>query len=132
MCFMCLLWLTFACKSCFDPVNPVQRLLQLLRAHMKTSFLVAILLLAFSLVMAQDTSEIRNFLRINKDFCTGGQPKLEHLEKLKADGVKTIINLRQPSEHRAAEEEAKAKDVGLKYFNIPVAYGNPNEEQVAE
>ena len=95
---------------------------------MKISLLIVILLLA----VAQDPGEIRNFLRVNKDFCTGGQPKLEHLEKLKADGVKSIINLRQPSEHRAAEEEAKAKELGLKYFNIPVAYGNPNEEQVAE
>src|SRR5215813_9741321 len=95
---------------------------------MKITCLIAVLLLAFF----QDTGEIRNFLRVNKDFCTGGQPKLEHLEKLKADGVKSIINLRQPSEHRAAEEEAKAKELGLKYFNIPVAYGNPNEEQVAE
>jgi len=99
---------------------------------MKTTFLMAVLLAACSSVIAQDTGEIRNFLRVNKDFCTGGQPKLEHLEKLKADGVKAIINLRQPSEHRAAEEEAKAKELGLKYFNIPVAYGNPNEEQVAE
>jgi outer membrane protein assembly factor BamB len=96
-----------------------------------------IILLVFSLlvvssVAAQDVGEIRNFLRVNKDFCTGGQPRLEHLEKLKADGVKAIINLRQPSEHRAAEEEAKAKELGLRYFNIPVAFGNPNEEQVAE
>jgi outer membrane protein assembly factor BamB/protein tyrosine phosphatase (PTP) superfamily phosphohydrolase (DUF442 family) len=96
---------------------------------MKTSFIAALLLFAF---MAQDPGEIRNFLRVNKDFCTGGQPRLEHLEKLKADGVKSIINLRQPSEHRAAEEEAKAKELGLRYFNIPVAFGNPNEEQVAE
>ena len=81
---------------------------------MKTTFLMAVLLAACSSVIAQDTGEIRNFLRVNKDFCTGGQPKLEHLEKLKADGVKAIINLRQPSEHRAAEEEAKAKELGLK------------------
>jgi len=93
---------------------------------------LTVLLLAFSSAMAQDAGEIRNFLRVNKDFCTGGQPKLEQLEKLKADGVKAVINLRQPSEHRAAEEEAKVKELGLRYFNIPVAYGNPNEEQVAE
>ena len=99
---------------------------------MKITSFIAVLLFAFSSAMAQDPGEIRNFLRVNKDFCTGGQPKLEHLEKLKADGVKAIINLRQPSEHRAAEEEAKAKELGLRYFNIPVAYGNPNEEQVAE
>lgn len=91
-----------------------------------------VVLLIVSSTMAQDPGPIRNFLRENKDFCTGGQPKLEHLEQLKKEGVKSILNLRQPSEHRAAEEEAKAKELGLRYFNIPVAYGNPNEEQVAE
>jgi len=91
-----------------------------------------VVLLIVSSAMAQDTGPIRNFLRENKDFCTGGQPRLEQLEQLKNEGVKSILNLRQPSEHRAAEEEAKAKELGLRYFNIPVAYGNPNEEQVAE
>jgi protein tyrosine phosphatase (PTP) superfamily phosphohydrolase (DUF442 family) len=51
---------------------------------------------------------------------------------LKKEGVKSIINLRQPSEHRADEEEAKAKELGLRYFNIPVAIGNPKDEQVDE
>lgn len=100
---------------------------------MKTIFVVlSILLLGVSSVIAQESGEIRNFLRVNKDFCTGGQPRLEHLEKLKAEGVKAIINLRQPTEHRAEEEEAKAKELGLRYFNIPVAYGNPKEEQATE
>ena len=101
--------------------------------EMKPILIVFSILLAVSAVLAQeDTSSIRNFLRVNKDFCTGGQPRLEHLEKLKADGVKAIINLRQPSEHRAAEEEAKAKELGLRYFNIPVAVGNPQDEQATE
>src|ERR1044072_2671880 len=96
-------------------------------------YLTLILLLAVSPTAAQeDTGQIRNFLRVNEQFCTGGQPRLEHLEKLKAEGVKAIINLRQPSEHRAEEEEAKAKELGLRYFNIPVAYGDPKEEQVTE
>ncbi|MEO8435477.1 MAG: protein tyrosine phosphatase family protein [Pyrinomonadaceae bacterium] len=80
----------------------------------------------------QDVPPIRNFLQINKDFCSGAQPRLEHLEKLKTDGVKSIINLRPPSEHRAAEEEAKAKELGLRYFNIPVVFGDPKEEQLSE
>jgi outer membrane protein assembly factor BamB len=100
---------------------------------MKTILIVFSILLAVSAVPAQeDTSSIRNFLRVNKDFCTGGQPRLEHLEKLKADGIKAIINLRQPSEHRAGEEEAKAKELGLRYFNIPVAVANPQDEQAIE
>ena len=90
-------------------------------------------LLALSAVPVQDQAPpIRNFLRVNSDFCTGGQPKIEHLETLKKDGLKAIINLRQPSEHRAAEEEAKAKELGLKYFNIPFAFGEPKDEQVEE
>lgn len=84
-------------------------------------------------IFAQDSvPPIRNFIRMNKEFCTGAQPRLEHLEMLKKEGVKAIINLRQPSEHRAADEEAKAKELGLRYFNIPVAFGSPKDEQVDE
>jgi len=79
-----------------------------------------------------EQAPIRNFVRVDANFCTGGQPRLEHLAQLKADGVKAILNLRQPSEHRAAEEEAKAKELGLKYFNIPVAYADPKEEQATD
>jgi hypothetical protein len=55
---------------------------------------------------AQQVPPIRNFLKINDQFCTGGQPRMEHLDQLKAEGVKAIINLRTPGEHRADEEEA--------------------------
>ena len=79
-----------------------------------------------------EQSAILNFMRVNDQFCTGGQPKLEALEKLKSEGVKSIINLRTPGEHRAAEEEARAKELGLKYFNIPVVYRDPKDEQVTE
>src|SRR5215471_5810518 len=79
-----------------------------------------------------DQPGIFNFTRVSDQYCTGGQPKLEALAKLKSEGVKSIINLRQPSEHRAADEEAKAKEVGLKYFNIPVVYAAPKEEQATE
>ena len=93
-----------------------------------------VLLLVFSSATAQqeEAQPIRNFVRVNDQFCTGGQPKLEHLERLKAEGVKAIINLRSPGEHRAAEEEAKAKELGLRYFNIPVVFGEPKDEQATE
>jgi uncharacterized protein (TIGR01244 family) len=94
--------------------------------------LIAPLLLFVALGRQDSLQPIRNFLRVNDEFCTGGQPRIEHLEMLKKEGVKAIINLRQPSEHRAEEEEAKAKELGLRYFNIPVVYGDPKEEQVTE
>lgn len=90
------------------------------------------LFVALPVFAQQELPPIRNFLRVNEQFCTGGQPRLEHLAKLKAEGVKAIINLRQPSEHRASEEEATAREVGLRYYNIPVVFGDPKEEQVTE
>jgi protein tyrosine phosphatase (PTP) superfamily phosphohydrolase (DUF442 family) len=98
----------------------------------KTIYSVVLLLLLTLSGANQEVSEIRNFLRVNKEFCTGGQPRVEHLAKLKEEGVTTIINLRPPSEHRAAEEEEMAKKLGLRYFNIPVVFADPKEEQATE
>ncbi len=70
--------------------------------------------------------DIRNFLQVTPEFCTGGQPRPEHFAKLKADGVKAVLNLRQPSEHRADEEKQAVEAAGLKYYNIPVNYQNPS------
>jgi uncharacterized protein (TIGR01244 family) len=90
------------------------------------------ILFAITVSAQEPVQPIRNFLRVNEEFCTGGQPRPQHLQKLKDDGVKAIINLRPAGEHRAAEEEAKAKELGLRYFNIPVVFADPKEEQVTE
>jgi uncharacterized protein (TIGR01244 family) len=79
---------------------------------------------------AQAPPDIRNFLQVTPEFCTGGQPRMEHFAKLKADGVKAVLNLRQPSEHRAEEEQQAVAAAGLKYFNIPVNYQNPSDADV--
>src|SRR5262249_16293186 len=102
---------------------------------MKHLGLLLVLAVSDVVVSAQIQSEqpaIFNFTRVSDQYCTGGQPKLEALAKLKSEGVKSILNLRQPSEHRAADEEAKAKELGLKYFNIPVVYAWPKEEQATK
>ena len=81
---------------------------------------------------AADVSSIRNFMRVTPDFCTGGQPRLEHFASLKAEGVKAVLNLRTPGEHRAAEEQEAVEKAGLKYFNIPVEYSKPSPDSVDE
>ena len=93
---------------------------------------MTLLIALSSLLLFQDATPIRNFLRIDPNFCTGGQPNMQQLEKLKAEGVTTIINLRSADEYNMAQEEAKAKELGLKYFNIPVVYMAPKEEQATE
>jgi len=79
---------------------------------------------------ATELPAIPKFLQVNPQFCTGGQPRIEHFAKLKADGVKAVLNLRQPSEHRAADEQAAVESAGMKYFNIPVVYANPTDAEV--
>src|SRR5262245_45741656 len=81
---------------------------------------------------SDDPSTIRNFLQVSTDICTGGQPRPEHFAKLKAQGVKTVLNLRTPGEHRADEERQAVEQAGLKYFNIPVVYMAPKPENADE
>ncbi|GEM_PF-508277 len=87
-----------------------------------------------NMAMIEKTAELRelksipSFLRLNDKVWTGGQPTLDHLAKLKEEGVKVIINIRPHSEHGGEREAAKAKDLGLRYFNIPVVYNQPEDE----
>ena len=80
----------------------------------------------------QDENSIRGFARVTDKFCVAGQPKTEQLATLKAIGIKTIINLRPADEFNASEEEKKAKELGIRYFNIPVMYTAPKDEQATE
>lgn len=91
-----------------------------------------ILLAGIGLAQQQDFSSIKNFLRVNEQYCTGGQPTMDELAKLKTEGIKAIINLRRPTEYNAEEEAAKAKELGLRYVNIPVSVAEPKDEQADE
>ena len=73
-------------------------------------------------------ADLRNFLRVNDQVCTGGQPTPAHLARLKEDGVRAIINLRQPTEHDAGAEREAATALGLRYVSIPFAAEAPTPE----
>ena len=104
---------------------------------MKKVMFVAVLAcgLAISVVAQQPSgSAIQNFMQINSEFCSGGQPTLAQLAELKSQGVKSILNLRVPGERGfdAPAEEAEAKKLGLNYFLIPVQGQTPKDEQADE
>ena len=102
----------------------------------KTVFAVLLVCAVGTLAFGQQPAPgINNFLKINTDFCTGGQPTAAHLAELKAQGITTVINLRAPGEagFDAAAEEADTKKLGMKYFNIPVSnQTGPKDEQADE
>ena len=70
---------------------------------------------------------IPQFLKLSDQVWTGGQPWLEHLPKLKDAGIKVILNLRPHAEYEGQREEAKVKELGMSYFNIPVDGQAPDE-----
>ncbi len=103
----------------------------------KLAGLALTLLLAASAAAApqepvKDASSIKNFLWVNEEICTGGQPTMGELEKLKQDGVRAVINLRRPSEYNAEEEAAKARELGLRYISIPVDTSDPGDAQAEQ
>src|SRR5207342_3409284 len=55
--------------------------------HMHWMLLLANLFVLPAGAQTPEAPAIRNFLRVNSEFCTGGQPSPEHFQKLKADGV---------------------------------------------
>jgi uncharacterized protein (TIGR01244 family) len=107
----------------------------MMNARCSLIFLAAILTAVAAAAQQGQPKEylsIQNFLRVNEQICTGGQPSMNDLAKLKAEGVKAIINLRQPSEYNFGEEAARAKELGLHSFHIPVNPAEPKDEQVDE
>ena len=81
---------------------------------------------------APEFPSIPNFSRVSDQFFVGGQPPMEDFSRLKAKGIRAIVNLRHPAEYNAAEEEAKAKELGLLYFNIPVNPSDLRDAQVEQ
>lgn len=74
-----------------------------------------------------DVSGVKNLSR-DGDIYVAGTPTPEGLEALKARGVKTIIDLRQPQEGTAEESEA-ANALDLRYINIPMRSDELTEAQ---
>ncbi len=97
---------------------------------MAAIFSVALALLLQALPVQPVQSEVPDilkFLQVTPGFCTGAQPRPEHFAMLKSRGVKTVLNLRVPTEHRADEEKAAVEAAGMTYVNIPVNYGEPTD-----
>ncbi len=73
---------------------------------------------------------------ISNELTVGGQPSATDLEKLRADGFKSIVNLRTEGEDdqalSPAEEGEKARATGLTYVHLPVSGANMQPERVDE
>ena len=62
---------------------------------------------------------------------TAGQPSKQDFEALRDQGLRTVINLRVPSERGTRDEPAWMKELGLTYISIPVEGAENLNQEVA-
>ncbi|NEP17365.1 MAG: phosphatase [Leptolyngbya sp. SIO4C1] len=77
-------------------------------------------------------TDICNYLPLNSQVATSGQPSAEQFADIKAAGYEQVINLAMPSSNSwlPAEPEIVRKQ-GMAYQHIPVVWENPTAENLA-
>jgi protein tyrosine phosphatase (PTP) superfamily phosphohydrolase (DUF442 family) len=78
------------------------------------------------------TEEIFNYVKVNDQISTAGQPTEDQLRDAAAEGFTTIINLAPVNPpYTPANEAGLARELGLNYIYIPVAWNNPTDADFA-
>jgi protein tyrosine phosphatase (PTP) superfamily phosphohydrolase (DUF442 family) len=74
------------------------------------------------------TTQIYNYIQVNDQIVTSGQPTADQLRSAAAEGFTTVINLALSDSDNALEDEAGlVRSVGMVYHHIPVEWENPKE-----
>lgn len=75
---------------------------------------------------------VQNYSQVDATVACGGATTPEAVQKLKADGFTSIVNLRLASEPGANVEASKAaaEKAGVKYFHLPLQASAPDDKVV--
>ena len=68
-------------------------------------------------------SGVANAAELIPGLLTSGQPGPAHFKALSSQGVKTVIDLRDPMEPHGFDEPALARELGMTYVNVSVRQG---------
>jgi uncharacterized protein (TIGR01244 family) len=88
---------------------------------------------AFAVAQEKQTrAGITNYTKVDAVVACGGATEISALDGLKADGFKSVINLRLANEPGAniPENQAKAQALGMNYFHLPFAGASPDPKIV--
>lgn len=76
--------------------------------------------------------EIFNYIQVDDHVSTAGQPTEEHLRDAAAEGFTAVINLAPVNPpYTPADEAGLARQLGLTYIYIPVAWNHPTDADFA-
>ncbi len=74
---------------------------------------------------------ILNYIKINENISTSGQPTCEQFELISNCGYEVVINLALHDASNALEDEDRViTDLNMSYFHIPVIFDKPTFEQL--
>jgi protein tyrosine phosphatase (PTP) superfamily phosphohydrolase (DUF442 family) len=72
--------------------------------------------------------EIHNYLKVDNQFSTAGQPDEDELKAVADAGFEVVINLATiDARYSLADEEGLVRSLGMAYYNIPVVWEQPLE-----
>lgn len=82
---------------------------------------------------APTISGIPNFIQVNGHIFRGAQPEDGAWTQLAGLGVKTVVDLRQTSEHSTTDEARAVEAAGMRYISVPMnGFETPRPELVAK
>ncbi len=74
---------------------------------------------------------IFNYIKINENIATSGQPTVEQLEFISNSGYEVVINLAlHDSSNAIVNEDKVVTDLNMSYIHIPVVFENPTLKQL--
>lgn len=77
--------------------------------------------------------EIINWLRIDENITTSGQPNAQQFEEIAASGVSYVLNLGLINSPKALDNEVGVVlGLGMDYVHIPVQFDGPTNEDFEE
>ena len=69
---------------------------------------------------------ILNYIKINENLCTSGQPSPDQFQEIASAGFTSVINLAMPDSTNALPDEGGfVSEQAMNYFHIPVAFDAP-------
>ena len=71
--------------------------------------------------------DILNYLVLNEQLITGGQPSQDSFKKLSKKGVVVVVNLLPSHQNLIDNEEFLVAENNMDYIHIPVDWDNPKE-----
>ena len=77
--------------------------------------------------------DIINYIKINENIATSGQPTREQFKQIADEGYEIVINLAVAhSEGRLINEDEIVSDLGMNYIHIPVEFKEPTLENLKD